>query len=77
LRPKGCKTTASLEQSAADMNNKEKRAKFRELAKHDRRIRTARELVAERDLPFMTDCLGGCAAKKSGLLGVISQRKKL
>lgn len=35
------------------MNNKEKRARFRELAQHDWRIRTARELAEELDQPFL------------------------
>ncbi len=34
------------------MNNKEKRARFRELAKHDR-IRTGRQLAEELEQPFL------------------------
>lgn len=35
------------------MNNKEKRARFRELAKHDR-IRTGRQLAEEHEQPFLS-----------------------
>ena len=49
------------------MNNKEKRVRFRQLAKHDR-IRTARELAEQLEQPFLplfNDC-PDVQAKKSG-----------
>ena len=58
------------------MNNKEKRARFRQLAKHDR-IRTGRQLAEEPEqpyLPLINDCLADVQRRKSARPGVVSQR---
>jgi hypothetical protein len=49
------------------MNNKQKRARFRELAKHDR-IRTGRQLPEELEQPFLpliNDCLTDVQRRKA------------